>query len=149
MCNDCGDDRSEDNVAVTGGITGRANCASNELTTPKLGARTVVTGRVIVLEGVGDGVLLFPEFCSNCFSNTFCEFCVSSDFCGADILENLHPLFASDSVLFPLSSIASFISSLTTSKLCLLMPRICAGASFTKPGGSSVDLERRNGALVN
>lgn len=84
-----------------GGITGRASCASSELTTPKLGARWLViklgTARPIG-DGAGDDtegleppvtptllppppppplLLLPPLFCSSCFSNTFCE---SSDF---------------------------------------------------------------------
>lgn len=72
--------------AGTGGMTGRANCASNELTTPRLGARTdEVTARDTLVGNCDcDGELFVPEFCSNCLSKTFCE---SSDFvCGTIVM---------------------------------------------------------------
>lgn len=60
----------DDGVAGTGKITGRASCASSELTTPKLGARNDVTVREMV--GIDDGVVLLA-CCSNCLSRTFCD----------------------------------------------------------------------------
>lgn len=65
-----------DGVDGTGKITGRANCASRELTTPRLGARNDVTEReTMVGNDDGDGVVLLA-CCNSCFSRTFC---VSSD----------------------------------------------------------------------
>lgn len=56
------DEVGPDSLAGTGGMTGRANCASNELTKPKLGALTLITFR----PGSTDvGVLTEPE-------RTFC-----------------------------------------------------------------------------
>lgn len=76
--------------AGTGGMTGRANCASSELTTPRLGARNEeVTARDTIVGNCDeDGELFVPEFCSNCLSKTFCE---SSDLvCGTIVmLDNL------------------------------------------------------------
>lgn len=71
-----GFDWMADGVAGTGKITGRASCASSELTTPKLGARNEVTERETMV-GIddGDGVVLLA-CCNNCFNRTFC---VSSD----------------------------------------------------------------------
>lgn len=43
-------------------MTGRANCASNELTTPKLGARIPGTLLDAIDDGVDVGALLLPEF---------------------------------------------------------------------------------------
>lgn len=67
-------------VDGTGNTAGLANCASNELTTPRLGARNDVTERDTIV-GIGDAVL--PEFCSNCLSRTFCE---SSDLWGTMVM---------------------------------------------------------------
>lgn len=78
--------------AGTGGMTGRASCASSELTTPRLGARMLGTLR-LDMDTLDDGcccccwfccwfcccepaglfVADVMEFCSNCFSSTFCE----------------------------------------------------------------------------
>lgn len=155
-----------------GGITGRASCASSELTTPKLGARWLVI-RLGTLRPIGDGAgddaaeLAPPLFCNSCFSNTFCE---SSDFetePAEDMVENLHPLLVPDAVsafagvtdeeaeveLTLASSVAlstgSLLTTFVASKLSRLL-NICDAVSrpCTWAGASSVDLERRNEAAL-
>lgn len=114
-----------------GGITGRASCASRELTTPKLGARWLViklgTGRAIA-EGVGDGVELEPVFWRSCFKRTF--WLSDSGFAldAEDIVENLHPLpwpvvelTVEDTLLSSVLSTGSLLTIFDASKLRRLL----------------------------
>lgn len=107
-------------------MTGRANCASSELTTPRLGARSDVTEReTIVGKDDGVGVLLLPEFCNSCLSSTFCE---SSGFEFGTIVmvENLQLSF-SDS-LWPVDETVSSntftLSSFTVTDDSMLLWRL-------------------------
>lgn len=130
VCADCTDERTD---WGTGGITGRASCASSELTTPRLGARTLGTVREAIATELGGLGGVFPvevEFCKSCFNRTFC---VSSDLLCVDEV---------GSGGFIESSALSIGSSLTvdTSRLCRLRPRIGAGDSL---GTSSIDFDLR------
>lgn len=155
-CNDVG-------VAGTGGMTGRANCASNELTTPSDGARIEVTDRDTMADGgVGVGALLLPEFCSNCLSSTFCDSSgFECDVCTDGIVGMAGYLWLSPSVSlrsFVVDTVLSDVSILSSllavareieaaSMLLCRLATICAGVSLMK-AGSSIDLERRNKLLL-
>lgn len=62
--------------AGAGGIAGRDNCCSKELTKPKLGAlkpKPVVRDETEVVAAAAPELCGLLEFCNNCLSSTCCE----------------------------------------------------------------------------
>lgn len=97
-------------VAGAGRITGRASCASSELTTPKLGARNDGPDRDTMV-GIDDGVgVVLLACCNNCFNKTFCD---SSGLWIVTVVNlQLSVIF---SVLFgPISVADAFVSSFSS-----------------------------------
>lgn len=136
-------------VVWTGKMTGLANWASSELTTPKLGARNEVTDRETIV-GNDDGVgVVLLACCSNCFNSTFCEssglWIATENLQFSVVLSAAFCVTTVDSIDSSFSSLIVFDASMLLCRLLI----IWAGVSLRKPGTSSVDFDRRNGLLVN